>query len=394
MKTELRTYTVKEIVEDFSYNEYEGKGLYGLGGNLVIQPEFQRNYIYNTGGKDEAVIHSMLKGYPLGLIYFSVGEDEQGNDRLEVLDGQQRITSIGRFVTGKFAITTETGEQMFNSLDQEAQDTILDTKLLVYVCSGSEADIKAWFKTINIAGVPLNDQELRNAIYSGSFVTLAKQEFSKKTDPRQNKWQAYIKGDPSRQQILETALEWVAASHDMTIDGYMSQHRQDDSVSELVTYFGTVIEWVTHRFPGEPSKYMQGLNWGEFYEEWGSEPYNGAATAQRVEELLADPAVNNKKNIYEYLLGGEEKTQLLDLRLFDRATKQKVYNSQTEQAKQQGESNCPDCALSTKGNNSTKIYSLKEMEADHATAWSQGGSTTEDNCVMLCKRHNRAKGNK
>ena len=155
-----------------------------------------------------------------------------------------------------------------------------------------------------------------------------------------------------------------------------------------------MIEWVTHRFPGEPSKYMQGLNWGEFYEEWGSEPYNGAATAQRVEELLVDPAVNNKKNIYEYLLGGEEKTQLLDLRLFDRGTKQKVYNSQTEDAKQQGKSNCPDCALSTKGNQSEKIYSLKEMEADHATAWSQGGSTTEDNCVMLCKRHNRAKGNK
>src|SRR5699024_10900797 len=264
MKTELKTYTIREVTKDFIYNEYEGKGLYGLAGELVIQPEFQRNYIYNKGGRDEAVIHSILKGYPLGLIYFSVGQDDEGNDRLEVLDGQQRITSIGRFVTGRFAIQTDSGEQTFSSLPLNQQDLIFGTKLLVYVCEGTESEIKEWFKTINISNIPLNEQELRNAIYSGSFVTQAKAEFSKSSDPRQNKWGAYIKGDPARQQVLESALAWVSGSKRTSIDGYMAAHRQDGDIDELKAYFGTVIDWVSSRFPGAPRKQMQGLPWGSF----------------------------------------------------------------------------------------------------------------------------------
>lgn len=394
MKTDLRTYTIREITKDFTYNEYEGKGLYGLAGELVIQPEYQRNYIYNTGGRDEAVIHSILKGYPLGLIYFSVGQDDKGNDRLEVLDGQQRITSIGRFVTGRFAITTDTGEHTFSSLPEDQQDLILDTELLVYVCDGTETEIKEWFKTINISNVPLNDQELRNAIYSGSFVTLAKAEYSKSTDTRQNKWAYYIKGDPARQDILKTALQWVAHSQKTTIDRYMADHRQDDTINELTTYFTTVIDWATARFPGTPRPHMKGLSWGTFYEKWGTDSYNGDATATRVKELFGDPTVKAKKNIYEYILGGEEHTQLLDVRLFDDATKLATYNKQTNDAQQRGVSNCPDCAGSNKEAERTKIYTLKQMEADHVTPWSKGGTTTPDNCIMLCVRHNRAKGNK
>lgn len=394
MKTELKTYTVREVTKDFTYNEYEGKGLYGLAGKLVIQPEFQRNYIYNKGGRDEAVIHSILKGYPLGLVYFSVGQDDNGDDRLEVLDGQQRITSIGRFVTGRFAIQTDSGEQTFSSLPQDQQDFIMDTELLVYVCTGTESEIKEWFETINISGVPLNEQELRNAIYSGSFITKAKTEFSKSTDVRQGKWGCYIKGDPARQEVLETALKWVSDSQGMSIDGYMAAHRQDDDIDELKTYFTTVVDWVAARFPGAPRSQMKGLPWGKFYEKWGQDSYDGDATEKRVKELFGDPTIKSKRNIYEFILGEEQETQLLDVRLFDDATKLATFNEQTEDAKQKGVSNCPDCALSNKESERVKIHDLKQMEADHVTPWSKGGASTPDNCTMLCVRHNRAKGNK
>lgn len=395
MKTELKTYTIREITKDFQYNELEGKGLYGLGGKLVIQPEYQRNYIYNDGKKDVAVIDSVLKGYPLGLIYFAVGKDTAGNDNLEVLDGQQRITSIGRYVTNKFAIPTASGEQYFSSLPQDKQDLILDTPLLVYICEGTETEIKEWFETINIAGVPLNAQELRNAIYSGPFVTAARAEFSSKADPRQQRWSAYINADPARQGVLETALKWIATKQDTTIDGYMSQHRHGTDVTELKAYFNAVLDWAEARFPLEPvPKEMRGLEWQRFYAQWGSDAYDSDATKQRVTELYADPAVRTKRNIFEFILGGEEATQLLDIRFFEDSVKRAAYAEQTAQATQDGVSNCPDCAASAKGANAMKIYAYKEMEADHVTAWSNGGTSTLENCEMLCVRHNRAKGNK
>ena len=192
MKTSLERVSISDIVEGFVYNEVEAKGLYGLGGRLTIQPEYQRNYIYGDGKKDVAVIDSILAGYPLGLIYFN----DAGDGQLEVLDGQQRITSIGRFVTGKFAIKVDGREQTFGSLSREQQDLILNTELLIYTCSGAEQEIKQWFQTINIAGVPLNEQELFNAVYSGPFVTAAKKTFSNSRDSRQQKWSAYVKGDP------------------------------------------------------------------------------------------------------------------------------------------------------------------------------------------------------
>ena len=195
MKTSLKQISIADIVEGFVYNEAEGKGLYGLNGRLTIQPEYQRNYIYGDGKRDVAVIESILAGYPLGLIYFTDTDD----DRLEVLDGQQRITSIGRFITGKFAIKVDGREQTFSSLAPEQQDLIRNTSLLIYTCSGSEPEIKRWFQTINIAGVPLNEQELLNAVYSGPFVTAAKAVFSNSGDSRQQKWSAYVKGDPKRQ---------------------------------------------------------------------------------------------------------------------------------------------------------------------------------------------------
>lgn len=388
MKTDLKQYTVKDVTEGFVYNEFEGKGLYGLAGTLVIQPEYQRNYIYGDGKKDVAVIDSLLKDYPLGLIYFNDGEAH-----LEVLDGQQRITSIGRFVTGKFAIKRDGKEQTFSSLAPEDRDKILNSELLVYVCNGTEPEIKQWFETINIAGVPLNKQELSNAIYSGPFVTAAKAEFSNSGNALQQKWAAYVRGDPKRQEVLEIALSWIAASKEVSIDRYMADHRHDKDIGELKGYFISVIDWIGSVFIRSPDKEMRGLEWGQLYEEHHSKPYNAMAIEKRLVELRGDPAVHNSKGIYEFLLGGEKQTQLLDVRLFDDKTTRQAHQLQTSAAEAAGKSNCPLCAVGHSAN-ATKIWALKEMDADHVSAWSKGGSTDISNCEMLCVTHNRAKGNR
>jgi hypothetical protein len=385
LKADLKRYTVREVIEGFVYNELEARGLYGLAGKLVIQPEYQRNYIY-SGQKEVAVIDSLLKGYPLGLIYFN-----DAGAKLEVLDGQQRITSIGRFVTGKFAIQRAGREQTFSSLPVEERHRIIDSTLLVYVCTGTEAEIKEWFKTINIAGIPLNNQELLNAIYSGPYVTAAKAVFSNSGNANQQKWARYVKGDPKRQEVLEVALNWVAASKGESIDRYLAQHRHDSSIAELQGYFTTVIDWISAVFTRSPDSEMRGLEWGRLYEEHHAKGYDPAAIDLRVIELRADLAVRNKKGIYEYLLGGETKPELLDVRLFDERVKQAVYATQTAAAQAAGRSNCSYCALQPA--TSTKIWRLSEMDADHVTAWSRGGSTDISNCEMLCAKHNRAKGN-
>lgn len=388
MHTELKRFTVAQITEGFLYNELEGKGLYGLGGKLVIQPEYQRNYIYNDGKRDVAVIESLLQGYPLGLIYFV-----DAGDHLEVLDGQQRITSVGRFVTGKFAIKSGDKQQTFSSLPKDQQDKINESELLVYVCRGTETEIKDWFKTINIAGMPLNDQELLNAIYSGPFVTAAKAEFSNSGNAQQQKWSAFVNGDPKRQQVLEGALEWIAASKGQAIDAYMATHRHDKGIVELKTYFTTVIEWICNVFTASPDKSMRGLEWGRLYETYHRNSYNAAKIDIDVQKLLADESVGDKKGIYEYLLGGKTDPKLLNVRLFDKPVKQKAYNRQTAKAEKEGVSNCPLCAVGENANKA-KIWKIGEMEADHVAAWSKGGESTLENCEMLCVIHNRAKGNR
>lgn len=393
MKTELRTdVTIRDLTKGFQFSELEHKGLYGLSGKLVIQPEFQRNFLYNKQGKEKPVIDSILKGYPLGIIYFSIGEDDNGNQRYEVLDGQQRITSIGRFVTDKFAVMTDSGEHFFSSLPREQQDFIMDTPLLIYICEGTEEEIKEWFKTINIVGVPLTDQELRNAVYSGPFVTAAKAQLSNSSDTRQNKWSVYVKGKPERQEVLETALEWVSSSQKVSIDTYMAKHRHDATAEEVVAYFEEVIDWAAVRFPGEIYPQMSGQPWDEFYRTYGKDPYDPDYTQQRLEELMEDPYVKKKNKIFEFMLGGETDTKILDIRFFELRDKQKAYKEQTAIAKEKGISNCSVCA-NVDNANKTRIWKMKEMDADHVKAWSKGGATNYDNCEMLCKPHNRAKGN-
>ena len=387
MKTTLRTdITVRDICEGFVYNELEGKGLYGLSGKLTIQPEYQRNYIYADGIRDVAVIDSLLKGYPIGLLYFN----QVAPEKFEILDGQQRVTSFGRFVTGKFAIKDQNEmQQYFSGLPAEQQEKLLNTKLLIYICDGEEFEIKEWFKTINIKGFPLNDQELLNAIYSGPFTTLAKAEFSNTQNSNVQKWGAYISGSVNRQEYLEAALNWVSKGK---IDDYMSAHRYDNNIDELRTYFNSVIDWVSTTFINV-SKEMRGLNWGRLYDEYHGNPYNPNEVQDKVVQLYSDPYVKDHKGIFEYILGGEKDTKLLNIRVFDEATKQRVYRKQTEEAEKKGISNCSYCAIGHEANKA-RIYRLDEMEADHVAAWSKGGTTSEENCELLCKSHNRAKGNR
>jgi hypothetical protein len=389
MKTTLKTnITVKDICEGFVYNELEGKGLFGLSGKLTIQPEYQRNYIYaSDGGKREvAVIDSILKGYPIGLIYFN----KVSENNLEVLDGQQRITSVGRFLTDKFAIKDENDmEQYFGGMAKDKKVKILETKLLIYECEGTESQIKEWFKTINIAGVPLVPQELLNAIYSGPFVTLGKEEFSNSQNANIQKWSAYIRGSANRQAFFERALDWASKGN---IDDYMSIHRRDKNINELKRYFNSVIDWISGVFTDIESE-MCGLEWGRLYEQYHKKAYDPKKVSAEVRKLYGDPYIKNRKGIFEYILGGSVDTKLLEVRVFDEATKKSVYMEQTAAAKAKNKSNCPLCATGHDANKS-KVWKLEEMDADHVTAWSKGGATAAKNCQMLCKTHNRAKGNR
>jgi len=390
MKTELRTdITVGDICKGFSYNSLEGRGLYGWSGRLVIQPEYQRNYIYANGRDDVAVVESLLKKYPIGLLYFL----KVGEDTYEVLDGQQRITSFGRFVTGQLDVMDANG--MPHKFDPAHHGWLLAAPLTIYICEGEgddpEAEIKDWFRTINIAGKPLNDQELLNATYSGPFVTAAKSVFSNSLNANMQKWKAFVAGDEKRQAVLAAALDWVSKGH---VADYMKDHRYNPDIMELTHYFDSVVAWIDGVFK-ETKPQMCGLEWGRLYEQFHDRPYDPDKVWARVESLFADAddkKIATARNIFEYVLGGERDSKLLKVRIFGPEIAKKVYRRQTEEAKKKGVSNCPYCALGHDAN-ATRIYDFREMEADHVTAWSKGGDTSEANCQMLCKTHNRAKGN-
>lgn len=388
MKTTLITdWTVGDICKGFIFDKNEGKGLFGLDGKLIIQPEYQRNYIYGKDGKDIAVVESLLKGYPLGLIYFVLNKD----GKYEVLDGQQRITSFARFVNQSwpFAVQRKGKPHYFDSLDEDDKKKITEAKMTIYVCEGEPSEIQEWFETINIAGVPLVKQELRNAAYHGPFVTKARAEFANTGNANMNRWKTYISGAPERQAILEAALDWVS---DGKIDDYMALHRYDTSIDALKNHFDTVMDWIDSIFDYTGSE-VRGLEWGRLYKVYHTNAYQKDKVTARVNELLGDPQVTNKRGIFEFVLGGEQDTSLLNVRVFDAKTIKAVYDKQTKEAISKDTSNCPYCAIGH-DNNAKRIYKQSEMDADHVTAWSKGGSTDASNCQMLCKTHNRAKGNK
>ena len=399
MKPTLVPRTIREIVTGFTYDENENKGLHGLSGRLVIQPAYQRNYLYGDGKRDAAVVESVLKGYPLGLIYFNVVDAATGpgagtQKMLEILDGQQRVTSLGRYYNGLFSVEDPYGNKRnFMSLSPDMQQKFLDTELLIFECEGTEDKINEWFKTINIAGIPLNDQELRNAVYSGPFVSAAKAVYSNSQNSNQSKWSNFIRGVPNRQEVLEVVLGWVAAKNNQSIDDYMLAHRHDTDCRELENYVDTVINWASTVFPMVNAS-MRGLPWDQYYREYHQTGYDPDATMRRAQELLTDSAVNNKRGVFEYILGGEKDKQKLDVRIFPAKMKERVYHRQTKAAEAAGESNCRMCVEDVNDANAKRMYTLKEMEADHVTAWTRGGATDEANCDMLCRKHNRSKGNK
>ena len=391
MKTTLRIdLTIEDICNGFVYNSLDRKGLYGWGGRLVIQPEYQRHYIYDDGsGRDVAVVESLLNRYPIGLLYFL----KVGEDKYEVLDGQQRITSFGRFITGQLDVLDANG--MPHKFDPALHGWLLKVPLTIYICEGEgddpEREIKDWFRTINIAGKPLNDQELLNATYSGPFITKAKEVFSNSSNANMHKWKRFVAGDEKRQAVLAAALEWVSRGH---VREYLKDHRYNSDITELKQYFESVIAWIDGTFKDIRDE-MCGLEWGRLYETYHSKGYDIDKVWERVEALFVDAdndIIKNRKNIFEYVLGGETDRKLLKIRIFKDAVARRVYKRQTDAATEKGVSNCPDCVLAHDAN-SKRIYTFGEMEADHVTAWSKGGDTSEKNCQMLCKHHNRVKGN-
>jgi len=390
MKTTLRTdLTIEDICDGFEFSTAEGKGLYGWGGMLTIQPEYQRHYLYaeKDGAREKAVIDSVLRGYPIGLLYFNKLE----RNKFEVLDGQQRITSLGRFMKNFFHINDATGNPQYfdSSLPSAQKKFFLETPLTIYICEGAEDEIKQWYKTINIAGLELTKQEIANAIYSGAFVTAAKAEFSNSQNYKMTLWKNFVKGDVKRQEILRRALEWlVKSSDDKDVEAYMSLHRREDNIDDLRNYFEGVIDWARKIFK-EIHGEMCGLEWGRLYEIYHEKNYDAEKISAAVERLYKDEAVTDKRGIFEYLLSGGKLTKILKIRFFEESVKKTVYARQTADAKARGVSNCPLCATG----NSKKIWEYKDMEADHVTAWSKGGDSDISNCQMLCKNHNRAKGN-
>jgi len=365
MKIELHEIPVREIVEGYADNAEEG--VVGYGGRLNIRPAFQREFIYKKKQRNE-VINTIRKDFPLNTMYWVVA-----SEGFELMDGQQRTISICQYTQGGFSVEVDGSPMFFGNLSAERQNQILDYKLSVYWCGGAEDEKLGWFKIINIAGEELTDQELRNAIYTGTWLTDAKRWFSKSGAPAvQDGRDKLVSGALNRQEILETAIKWISSGR---IEGYMSAHQHDKDAQELWQYWQEVFDWVKRVFPNQESgraKLMKGLAWGRFYNDHRDGKFNAAELERRISELI-DDEVTKQKGIYEYLLTGDESK--LELRTFDEKTRIKVYETQ--------KGVCPICK---------QRFEINEMEADHIIPWSKGGKTVMENCQMLCMKDNRTKG--
>ena len=357
MKIKQRNLTVREIVE--GYHDDKEDGVTGYGGKLDIRPPFQREFVYD-GKKRNAVIDSILKGFPLNVMYWA----DRENGEYEIIDGQQRTISIAQYVKGYFSIEGT----YFHSLQSDEKELVLNYELMVYVCTGTDSEKLEWFKTINIAGEELTDQELRNAVYAGTWLSDAKRYFSKTGCVAYKIGKDYVKGRPIRQEYLETAIKWISKG---SIKEYMSKHHHDENALPLWEYFRSVIDWVESTFTNTRPA-MKGVDWGSLYNEFKDEDLDADEIEQETVRLILDDDVTRKAGIYPYILTGEEKH--LNIRAFSPSMKQKVYEKQS--------GICVSC---------DEEFTIKEMEADHITPWSEGGKTSEDNCQMLCKKCNREK---
>lgn len=365
MKIELKKIKVKDLTKDFEDNAEAG--VVGYGGKLDIRPPYQREFIYKDEQRN-AVIDTITKEFPLNVMYWAVRED--GN--FEIIDGQQRTISICQYVNNDFSIKG----MAFHNLTNDKQKQILDYELMVYFCEGKDSEKLEWFKTINIAGEKLTNQELRNAVYSGSWITDAKRYFSKTNCAAYKIGSDYLNGSPIRQDYLETAIKWIS---DGEIEDYMSKHQHDPNASALWIYFQSVISWIEATFPKKYNKnrkkFMKGIDWGVLYNQFKYKVLDADELEKEIQKLILDDDVTKKSGIYPYVLTRNEK--YLSIRAFTDAIKIKVYE------KQKGI--CAKCG---------EHFELNQMEADHITPWHEGGKTIEENCQMLCKTCNRKKSGK
>ncbi len=366
MKIRLQQIKIKDVFN--GYKNSNEDGVIGFGGNLNIRPKYQREFVYDDRKRNE-VIATVQKDFPLNVMYWVDNED----GTFELLDGQQRTISICEYLDNKFSILKDGNRKKFHNLTETEKEQILNYKLMIYFCEGNDKEKLDWFKIINIAGEKLTAQELRNAVYTGSWLTDAKVYFSKNNCVAWNLAKNYLNGVPIRQDYLESAISWISNGN---IEEYMSDHQHDANAKELWRYFEDVMEWVQRVFP-KYRKEMKGLPWGEFYNEFKDQGFekNGEENERRVSELYKDDEVTKKSGIYQYILTDNEK--YLSLRAFDDNTKSQVYEQQ--------KGICPICH---------EHYAIEEMEADHIQPWSKGGKTVAENCQMLCKKDNCEKSDK
>lgn len=360
MKIELNEISIREVAENYVDNAEDG--VVGYNGKLNIRPKYQREFVYDEKQRN-AVIDTIRKGFPLNVMFWVKNED----GTYEVLDGQQRTISFCQYINGDFSIDN----RAFHNLTKTEQDLILDYKLMIYFCEGNDKEKLDWFKIINIAGEKLTDQELRNAVYTGPWLTNAKLHFSKTSCAAYLLAKDYVNGSPIRQEYLETALSWI---NNGNVEEYMSIHQHDPNANELWTYFRNVIEWVKLTFTNY-RKEMKGINWGVLYNQFKTNTYDTEKLEQEIQTLMIDDDVTNKKGIYFYVLTRNEK--YLNIRAFTESQKRSAYEKQN--------GICKNCG---------KHFDIKEMEADHITPWHAGGKTSVDNCQMLCKDCNRRKSGK
>jgi len=360
MKIELHEITVRELVKD--YKDCQDEGVFGYGGKLNIRPPYQREFIYKDKQRD-AVIATVRDKFPLNVMYWAV----RGDGTFEVIDGQQRTISLCQYVIGKFSYNF----LKFQNLQPDEQEQILNYKLMVYFCEGTDSEKLRWFETINISGEKLTKQELRNAVYAGSWVTDAKRYFSKNGCVASKIGSDYLNGVPIRQDYLETAIDWISKGN---IENYMSKHQHEPNAGALWNYFQSVITWIETNFT-KKRKFMKGVDWGTLYNKYGQQFFDPKVIEEETARLIADDDVIKKSGIYPYILTRDER--YLSIRAFTDSMRQKVYEKQN--------GICVKCG---------EHFDIIEMEADHVTPWHEGGKTNEDNCQMLCKTCNRRKAGK
>jgi hypothetical protein len=360
MKIELNEIPIRDLVNGYVNDDMEGVS--GYNNKLNIRPKYQREFVYNDKQRD-AVIDTVQKDFPLNVMYWV--KNEKGN--YELLDGQQRTISICEYVAGKFSINYK----YFHTLQKEEQEQILNYKLMIYICEGTDKEKLDWFKIINIAGEKLYDQEIRNAIYTGEWLTDAKRHFSKNGCPAYGMASDYMSGSAIRQDYLETAIKWISNNN---IEQYMADHQHDDNSNDLWLFFSSVIMWVKTIFPNYRRE-MKGIEWGFLYNRYKGQNYDAKKLEKQIIMLMQDEDVTSKKGIYEYLLGGDEK--FLNIRTFSDKMKREAYERQ--------KGFCTICS---------KHFEINEMEGDHITPWHEGGQTIAENCQMLCRDCNRRKSGK